>query len=78
MQKEVSLYRSLRDNDPTSHLMYYFRKHFPNEFRASIVSFKSSSMQHGVHFVNFAPVYFEVDSIAEDALSCDYTPTCQS
>lgn len=43
--------RSLWENDTTSHLIYYLHKLFPDVFVVSITSFKSSSMQHDVHFV---------------------------
>ena len=40
----------------SSHLIYYLIKHFPNEFMVSLSSFKSSSIQHDVHFVNDGPI----------------------
>ena len=27
----------------------------------SIIHFKSSSIQHDVHFVNYGPIYFKID-----------------
>ena len=53
--KRVCLYKCLWENDPTSHLIYYLSKHFPNEFMVSTASFKSS-MHHDVHFGNYGPV----------------------
>ncbi len=49
LQKEVWLYRSLRENDPTSHLIYYFSKHFPNEFMDS--SLVSNLVQYTMMFI---------------------------
>ena len=56
LQKEVWLYRSLWENDPTSHFIYYLSKHCKLEFMVSIASFKSSSIQHDVHLVNYCPI----------------------
>ena len=56
LQKEVWLYRSLWENDPTSHLIYYLSKHCKHEFMVSVASFKSSSIQHDVHLVNYGPI----------------------
>ena len=38
----------------------------------SVSSFKSSSVQHDVHFVNYGPSYFEIDDKAGDALVRGY------
>ena len=56
LQKEVWLYGSPWENDPTSLLIYYLSKLFPNEFMVSITSFMSSSIQPDVHFVNYGPI----------------------
>ena len=34
----------------------------------SITSFKSSSIQHDVHLVNYGPIYSQIDHKAGDAL----------
>ena len=47
----ISKSSSLWENDASSHLIYYFSEQFPNEFMVSIASFRSSSIQHDVHFV---------------------------
>lgn len=54
--KEVWLYVSLQENDPTSHLICYVSKHFPNGFMVSVTSFMSPSIQHNVHFVIYGPI----------------------
>lgn len=49
--KEVELYVSLWENDPTSHLIYYLSKYFPKEFIVLIYIFKSSLIQCDVIFI---------------------------
>ena len=71
LQKEVRLYKSLRENDLTSQLIHYLNKHFPNEIMVSIPSFKSS-IQHDVHFVNYGPIYSKTDNKAAYALGRGY------
>ena len=51
-QKEVELYVSLWEKGPTSHLIYCLIRQLPNEFIVSLPRYKSSSVQHDVHFVN--------------------------
>ena len=41
----------------------------------SVSSFKSSSTQHDVRFVNYGPVYFKIDDKAEYALGRGYLVT---
>ena len=55
------LHVSLWENDPTSDLIYNLSQQFPFDFMFSVSSFKSSSMQHDVHFVNCGPIYDKVD-----------------
>ena len=38
----------------------------------SVASFKSSSIQHDVHFVNYGPIYFKIDNKAGYALGRGY------
>ena len=38
----------------------------------SVSSFKSSSTQHDVHFVNYGPIYFKIDDKAAYALGRGY------
>ena len=64
LQKEVRLYVSLWENDPTFHLIYHLAKQFPNEFTVSVCRFKSSSMQHDVAFINDCPIESEIDDKA--------------
>lgn len=47
---KISLYVSLSENDPPSHLIHHLSKWFPNEVMVSNVSLKISSIQHGVLF----------------------------
>lgn len=49
-QKEVRLYVSLWKNGNIS-----LCNSFSSEFMVSVSSFKSSSMQHDVHLVNYGP-----------------------
>ena len=42
--------------DPTSHLIYYLSKQFPDEFMVSTACFKSSSIHHDVLLVNYGPI----------------------
>lgn len=37
-------------------LIHYFSKQFSNVFMGSIASFKSSLLQHDVHFLNYLPL----------------------
>ena len=53
LQKEVRLYLSLWENDPTSHLIFYLSEPDPKEFMVPIASFKSSSTQRDDDFVNW-------------------------
>ena len=53
---EVRLYWGLWENDSTSHLIYCLSKLVPNDLMVFISSFKSSSVQHDVHFVNYGPI----------------------
>lgn len=48
-KKEI--YLGLRENDPTSHSIYYLRKLFPDVFMVSVAGFKSLSIQHNVKFL---------------------------
>lgn len=43
LAKQLLLYIILRDNEPSSHLIDYLKKHFP------VASFKSHLIQHDVH-----------------------------
>lgn len=43
-------------NDTISLLIYYLSKQFLSEFMVWIASYKSSSIQHDVHFVYYGPV----------------------
>ena len=52
LQKDIRLYASQEENGPTFHLIYFLSKHFPGAFMVSNDSFMSSSIQHGVYFVN--------------------------
>ena len=54
-QKEVRLYGSLWENDPTFHLNFYLCKQFPNEFIVSTDHFNSSLWQHDIDLVNDDP-----------------------
>ena len=38
------------------------------DFYGLVTSFKSSSTQHDVHFVNYGPIYFEIDDKAGHVL----------
>ena len=42
--------------EPTSHLIYYLSKRFPNGFMASTASLNSSLIQRDFHFVSDGPV----------------------
>ena len=55
-QTEVQLYVSLWENGSTSHWLYYLSKRFSNEFLISFTSFKSSSLQTDIQFVNHGPI----------------------
>ena len=59
-------------NEPTSHLCYELSYLVPKTFMASVSSFKSSSTQHDVHFVNYGPIYFKIDNKAGYALGWGY------
>lgn len=67
LHKEVWLYVSVWENDPTS-----LSKQFPNEFMVSTTSFKSSSIQHDVHCVNYSPIQHDIDDKAGYALGRSY------
>ena len=56
LQKEVWLNGSLWENDSNSHLIYYLNKHFTFEFMVLIASFKTSSIQHDFHCVNYGSI----------------------
>ena len=43
----------------------------------SVTSFKSSSIQHDVHFVHYGPIYFKIDDKAGYALGWDYLVAVQ-
>ena len=43
-------------------LPYFLR--FPHEFMVPVSSFKSSSIQHDVHFVNYCPIWSQIDDKA--------------
>ena len=60
LPKVVRLYVSLWEND----LDLWLTKQFPDAFMASVSSFKSSSMQHDVHFVNERPIQSKIDDKA--------------
>ena len=49
---------------PYFSLDLYLSKQYPNEFVVSIASFKSSSIQLDVHFVNYVPISFKLDNKA--------------
>ena len=38
----------------------------------SVASFKSSSIEHDVHFANYGPIYFKIDDKAAYALGQSY------
>lgn len=57
LQNEGWLYRSLWENDPTSPLICSITTHFPKKLRVLITSCKSNLIQHGVHFVDYGPIY---------------------
>ena len=52
------------NNDPISHLIYYISKLVSNCFMVSIFSFKSSSIQHDGHLVNYGPIQSKIDNKA--------------
>ena len=62
LQKETQLYVSLRD----------LSNQFPNEFMVSATSFKSSSIQHDVHCVNYSPIQRDIDDKAGKSLGRSY------
>ena len=45
-------------------MIYELSSLVPKTFMVSIASFKSSSTQHDVHFVNYGPIYFKIDDKA--------------
>lgn len=48
-------------NDPTSHfIIYYLRKQFAHEFIVSVATFKSSPVQHDVHYVNYDAIMSKI------------------
>ena len=53
-------------------MIHYLSKQLPNEFMDSINSFKSSSIQYDVHFVNYAPTLSKIDNKASSALGRGY------
>lgn len=53
LPKDIRLYVSLWENDPASHLISHVSKQFPVEFMVTVPTFKSSSIQHDVHLVNY-------------------------
>ena len=53
---EVTLYYSQYKNEPSSHLIYELSELVPKTFMVSVTSFKSSSIQHDVDFVNYGPI----------------------
>ena len=69
MQKCI---KPAKENDPTSHLIYYVSNLATNDFIVLIASFKSSSIQHGVNFVKYASFYFKIDNKAGHALGRGY------
>ncbi len=71
LQKEVRLYRSLCENEPTSLLIYYLSKPFPDEFVVSVAGFKSSLIQLDVHLVN-GPINTKIDNKAAYASGRGY------
>ena len=54
--KILWLYWSLWENDPTSNLICYFCKVVPNYFMVYFFTFKSSSIQHDIYFMNCGPI----------------------
>lgn len=42
-------------------MIYYSGKQFPHDFIFSVSSFKSYSIEHGVHFVSYGPIYSKTD-----------------
>ena len=64
--------QSLCKNDPSSDLIYELSKLIPNDFMVLVASFKSSSIQNDVHFINYGPIYSKIDDKAEYALGRDY------
>ena len=69
---QVWFYNSLWENDPTSNLSYYLSKLVSHEFMVSVSRFKSSSIQHDVHFVNYGPIYLKIDNKAVNTLERGY------
>lgn len=51
LQKYIWWYISLWENNPTSHFMYYFSKHFLNEFMSQ--SLVSILLQHSMMFISY-------------------------
>lgn len=52
----------MEKNYTNSHLNYYLSKQF-NEFMVSVTSFKHSSIQHDVQFVNCGSIVSKIDSV---------------
>lgn len=48
------------------------RKLFPDEFMVPVAWFKSVSLQHGVHVVNYGHIYGKIDNKAWCALGLGY------
>lgn len=44
-------------------LNYYLSKQLPHGFMASVVGLSSSSIQHGVHLVNYGSIKRKIDDI---------------
>lgn len=60
-QNDVWLCASLWENNPTSHLIYFFNNQFHNEFTSSITSFQSSSLQHDIWFLNHGSIWSKIE-----------------
>lgn len=51
------------------------RPRFLNKFMVSLTSYKSLSIRHDFHFVNYDPIYSKKDIKAGYALGCGYLMT---
>ena len=46
-------------------MIYWRSKPFPDEFMASVASFKSSSVQHDVHFLKYGSINSKIEDKAK-------------
>ena len=59
-------------------MIYELSELIPNDLMVSVSSFKSSSIQHDVHFLNYGPIYFKIDNKAGYTLGRGFLVTDRS